>query len=477
MSLATRLTLFTLAALTAVLAGFSCVLFLMARAHLHAEADARLGATLDTLATAVDLEEDNVEWEPPDQGLPIGRDQGDGQVRWAVLAPNSRPIDLSPNSHGFGFPPPGALPATVGPRDVGDWRVARRTLAAAKPKRKPMKKGEYASLDLVAGLPLGPTRASLDRLALALAGLSGTVWLVCAAGARLLCRRALAPLTRMADAASSVTAETLAARLPDPATGDELSRLCGAFNGVLGRLEDAFDRQRRFTAEASHQMRTPLTAMLGQVEVALRRGRQPEEYRRVMGVVREEASRLRQVVEAMLLLARGGGSEGAPPPERIDLAGWLPEQVARWSGHARAADLTVEPPEGHLAVEAHRALLAQLLDNLIENALKYGDAGTPVRVCAKAEGPVALISVEDAGWGLPAEDLPRLFDPFFRSEQARRSGRPGAGLGLAVVRRIAEALGGRVDVRSEPGRGTCFTLRLPAAARQRPCPAGGVRIS
>lgn len=459
MSLATRLTRFTLAALALVLAGFSCALYLMARAQLHAEADARLESALDTLATAADVEEDNVEWEPPDQGLPVGRDSGDSQVRWAVLAPDGRAVARSPNSQ-RDFPPPGA-----DAHSAGGWRLARRTLAAAKPKRKPLKKGEYASLDLVVGLPLSPTHASLRRLALALAGLSAVVWLAGAAGARLLCRRALAPLTRMADVASGVTAETLTARLPDPATGDELARLCAAFNGVLGRLEGAFERQRRFTAEASHQMRTPLTAMLGQVEVALRRDRSPEEYRRVMGVVREEASRLRQVVEAMLFLARG--VEEDPPRERIDLAAWLPEQAARWSAHARAADLSAEPPAEPLAVQAHPALLAQLLDNLVENALKYGDPGTPVAVRAWAEGPDVLFSVEDHGWGLSARDLPHVFEPFFRSEEARRSGRPGTGLGLAVVRRIAEALGGSVTVRSAPGQGTCFTLRLPAAPPSR----------
>jgi len=454
MSLAARLTVSALAALAAVLLGFSAVLYGLTRQHLYAEADARVAAALETLAAAaIDVGEHDVEWDPPD-GFALGPDAG--PVRWAVYDPAGGLVAAS-------SPPPGDWSGlAAGVRDAGPWRVGTRRVGPTGTPRPTGKRDHHAALLLAAGVDVTDARADLGRLGLTLAGLSVAAWAVSGGLTIWLCRRALAPLRRMAVAAEGVTAETLDARLPTPGTGDDLARLGAAFNGVLDRLAEAFARQRGFAAEASHQLRTPLATLLGQVEVACRRDREPDEYRRVLHTVRAEAERLRQVVEALLFLARPDAD--APPAERLDLADWLPRQAERWAGHPRAGDLRVEiEPAGPLVVAASPALLGQALDALVENALKYGDPGTPVVVAAGREDGGVALRVTDAGWGIPAADFARLFEPFFRSDAARQSGRPGVGLGLAVAHRIAVVLGGTLVARSEPGVGSRFTLRLPAA--------------
>src|SRR5207248_10102086 len=152
---------------------------------------------------------------------------------------------------------------------------------------------------------------------------------------RALCRRALAPVTRMAGAARIMSAADLDQRLPAPGSRDELEDLRRAFNGLLGRLQEAFERQRRFTGDASHQLRTPLTVMLGQIEVALRRDRPAGEYRDALHVAHGQAVRLRQIVEMLLFLARADAEARLRHLERVELAGWLAGHLEQCSAHAR----------------------------------------------------------------------------------------------------------------------------------------------
>jgi heavy metal sensor kinase len=327
-------------------------------------------------------------------------------------------------------------------------------------------------LVLRAGVSLAPLHATLRRLAVTLATLSGGLWLAAALAGRWVCRRALAPVTRMAQAARAMGAAELDRRLPSPGAGDELDDLRRAFNGLLDRLQEAFERQRRFTGDASHQLRTPLTSMLGQVEVALRRDRPAEEYHQTLGLVHGQAVHLRGIVEALLFLARPDAEADLARLEGVDLAAWLPEQLRRRADQARAADLRLGPsPGGPLRVRVQPLLLDQLLENLLDNALKYSEPGTPVTVFLRREPGVIALAVKDAGPGIAAEDLPHVFEPFYRTGEARRRGRAGVGLGLAMVRRIAAAFGGTVVAESEPGRGSRFTVRLPDVEGPGPDPS------
>ena len=298
-----------------------------------------------------------------------------------------------------------------------------------------------------------------------LAGVSTGIWLLAAVVGRWLVRRALRPVSRMAEAAGSMTAADRDHRLPIPGTGDELDALAGSFNGLLGRLHEEVERQKRFTGDASHQLRTPLTALLGQVEVALRRDRPAEDYRRTLADVHEEAIQLRQIVESLLFLARAESEAGRPELHPMELAPFVCAHLRDWSGHGRAGDLRVDLASGggHARVCAHPPLLGQLLDNLLDNAAKYSPPGTPIEVRAWRAGDHVALAVRDRGIGLSPEDQAHLFEPFYRSAEARRRGQPGVGLGLAVARRIASAFGGTIEVQGKPGSGSTFTLRLPLA--------------
>jgi signal transduction histidine kinase len=326
---------------------------------------------------------------------------------------------------------------------------------------------------LTVGLSLAPARATLGRLGWTLAGLSLLLWVASALAGRWLVRRGLAPMARMASAARAMKATDLHQRLPAPGTGDELADLQQAFNDLLSRLQDAFERQRRFTGDASHQLRTPLAVLLGQIEVALRRDRPAEEYRQVLSLAHAQGLQLRRIVEALLFLARADAESPLEALEVVDLAAWLPGHLAGWAGHPRAADLRPRvAADAPLPVRVQPLLLGQLLDNLLDNAFKYSEPGTPVVVTASRDGDQIALAVEDAGPGIDAADLPHVVEPFYRSARARLAGRGGTGLGLAVAQRIASVFGGRIEAAAEPGRGSRFTVLLPAQpARSQPLAA------
>ena len=481
MSLTARVSAFLLAALAVVLAGFSGGLYLLARTYLYRQVDERLEAALDTLAAAAEIQDDHVEWEPDQRLLPVGRDPAEGQVRWTVRDDRGRLVDRSANLRPGELPAAGPAPAGTQTGDVLDgagqeWRGLQRRVAPARPKPRALASGErrqgaaatpprHALLVMTAAASLRGTQGTLNRLALALGGLSAGLLLLAALLARRLCRRALRPVTHMAQAARSMSAADLRTRLPTAGTGDELEDLGRAFNELLGRVEEAFERQRRFTDDASHQLRTPLTGMLGQLEVALRRERPAGDYREALAAAHSQAERLRRIVEALLFLARADAEARLPDLERVDLGAWLTEHLRGWDGHPRRPDIRVDLPPGQPCwVRVQPALLGQLLDNLLDNACKYSAAGAPVTVrVGEAPGAVTL-AVEDAGCGIAPEALPHVFEPFYRSAEARRLGQAGVGLGLAVAQRIAVALGGTLAVESEPGKGSRFALRLPACA-------------
>jgi signal transduction histidine kinase len=265
----------------------------------------------------------------------------------------------------------------------------------------------------------------------------------------------------MAATARMMGVADLDQRLPSAGMGDELGDLSRAFNGLLDRLQESFERQRRFAAEAAHQLRSPLAALLAEVEVALRRGRRPEEYEEVLAWVRRHALRLRHVIDMLLFLARAD-AEAKLSLDPIDLSGWLGEHLRSWSRHGRAADLRVEcVARGPLWVGAQAPLLGQLVDNLLENACKYSRSGTPIALRLWGGADAVFLAVDDAGFGIAPEDLPHIFRPFYRSARAGCQGTDGTGLGLAVASRIAAAFGGSLGVESVSGRGSRFTLRLP----------------
>ena len=275
-------------------------------------------------------------------------------------------------------------------------------------------------------------------------------------------RRALAPLTLMAESARTMPFDDC--RLPSPGTRDELEDFARSFNGLLDRLHLALERQKQFTGQASHQLRTPLAGLIAAIDVARRRPRTVQEHERVLDGLHDDAIRLWRVVEALLFLARAEAEAGLPDMERLDLAAWAADHMGVWNGHARAADLRFERRDcDPLWTRAHPPLLAQLLDNLIENACKYSEPGTPIVISVWSEPNAVALAVEDRGCGIPPEDLTRVFEPFYRAESARQLGHAGVGLGLAVAQRIAVTHGGTITAENVPDGGCRFVVRLHEA--------------
>jgi signal transduction histidine kinase len=304
----------------------------------------------------------------------------------------------------------------------------------------------------------------LANLAAFLVAVSAGSLLLASIFCRRLSRRALAPLTRMVASARGLDAVDPGWYLEEPGTGDELDELGRAFNELLARLQIAYHRQRRFSDDASHQLRTPLTVLTGQMEVALRQERSAEEYRRVLRAALARGVQLRQIVEALLFLGRADADVALPDLEPLELSRWIDEHLSERRSASGLDQIVHQAGEGGpLWVRVHSGLLAQLIDNLIDNACKYGRPGSLVRVESGREGDFALLIVEDTGQGIAEEDLPRVFEPFFRSKRVRRQGIPGVGLGLSIVERIAVAFGGAVTVTSKVDSGSRFEVRLPVA--------------
>ena len=479
MSLVTRVSVAFLVALALALGGFSACLYYLAGLRLRLALDQELEATLDRFPDRPEGESGRVTWAiydeagrriegTPGAGRPMvldGRDlgplavdvattiEGPDGLRWRVLA---RPIGGGRRRRG----PPEARGEEHRPGPP-----ARDERKGAGPGR------ERPSRVLAAWASLEPVEAEIRSLAAILPLISLGLWALAAAIGRHFGRRALAPLTLMAESARTMPFDDC--RLPSPGTRDELEDFARSFNGLLDRLHVALERQRQFTGQASHQLRTPLAALIAAIEVARRRPRTVEEHERVLDRLHDDAVRLWRVVEALLFLARADAEAGLPDLERLDLAAWAADHLRAWSGHERAADLRFEGRDGDpLWTRAHRPLLGQLLDNLLENACKYSEPGTPIIVRTWCEPDAVALAVEDRGCGIPAEDLPRVFEPFYRAESARRLGRAGVGLGLAVARRIAATHGGTITAESEPGRGSRFVVRLPRLAGAGRCPGG-----
>jgi heavy metal sensor kinase len=292
-----------------------------------------------------------------------------------------------------------------------------------------------------------------------------------------LAERSLAPIAAMSERARTITATNLDARLPVANDRDELGELALVFNELLDRLERAFSeleraysQMRQFIADASHELRTPLAAVRGEVQVALKRPREGEEYRESLGVIHEEAIHMSRIVEDLFTLARADAGER--PLDRLPF--YLDELVAECCRTLRplaaehGVDLAVEPGAGEVEIEGDEGLIRRAVLNLIDNAVKYTEAEGCVRVIVSRDGDLVHVDVADTGIGIAPADQERIFDRFYRVDRARVRSEGGAGLGLSIVRWAVEAHGGEVAVRSEPGRGTTFSLLLPVA--QAPIP-------
>lgn len=482
MSLTNRLSLYFLVALAVVLIGFSLTLYVLVRQHLYAQLDERLDAAMKALVAAVEVHPDDVQWEPLERRITLGEDAAADQPRWALhdlsgeLKDRSLNLSTDSNSsdgdlHGWyvlsrRMRAGNFTAEAISGQETPQWyhELAESSLAATATEGVPDDRTFLSDgLILTAAVSEAPVTAMLRWLAMVLIAVSVLTWTTAALVGRWLCRRALGPISHMAKSARLIRTGSESSRMLDvPATNDELEHLGKAFNELLAGLRESLERQRRFTGDASHQLRTPLTAMLASVEVALRHERSPTEYQRVLETVSRRGGQLKQIIESLLFLARADGATSLGDAEQINLNTWCETWLAGWSDHARAGDFEFRAAADAAIATTHPGLLGQILDNLLDNACNYSEPGTPIAIEIQRTAGNVCIEVRDTGCGIAKDQQVAIFEPFYRATEVRWQGKQGVGLGLAVVEKLAAILRAKVEVTSEPGHGSSFRVQLAA---------------
>lgn len=438
-----RLTLWYTVILAAIVAALFTGVYLVVKASLVGELDQQAESEFLAIARGLEEERDElaeIETEMP--GLVIQVRRGESVL---LETPTFKSSGL----------------ASVGPDAALPWRTVR----TASGDRFRVRSGRAGSeFFLTVGVSEEPVRRALRTLLLILVLALPAGLVLAAFGGSVMAGRLLRPVAVMAGQAGKISAENLSSRLPVEDPRDEFGQMAGVINGMLARLEEAFERLRRFTADASHELRTPLTAIRSVGEVALREDLDAADYRDRIGSMLEEVDRLSRLVDSLLTLTRVDAGAAALKSQEIDaacLAGRVAEDL-RALAEEKGQALTVAA-SGSAPVRADEATLTLGLVNLLDNAIKYTPAAGAITVGVRTSDSEVLIEVTDNGPGLSPEQAARVFDRFYRGDPSR-SGQAGAGLGLSIAKWAVEINGGRVELESREGQGSTFRLILPRAS-------------
>ncbi len=307
---------------------------------------------------------------------------------------------------------------------------------------------------------------TLNRLLLVLLVSMPLALAVSLAGGWFLAGRALRPVDAITLAAQRIAAGDLTQRLSVPASADEIGRLAATFNNMIARLETSFRQIRQFSSDASHELRTPLTVMKGETELALRRPREAGDYTVVLESNLEEIDRMTRIVDELLFLSRADMGEVKMERLPVKLEALLEDihRQASLLGQERGIQVVlglVTPA----TVSGDELRLRELFLNLVDNAVKYSRPGGAVDMTLATVSGRARISITDHGIGISPEEQSKIFDRFYRTDNARAHTKKGTGLGLAICAWIVESHHGQIDVQSEVGKGSTFTVTLPLAPR------------
>lgn len=290
-------------------------------------------------------------------------------------------------------------------------------------------------------------------------------------GSRAVANVGLRPVQNLASRVEGINERTLGTRVPHGTLPDELVPLATKTNEMLRRLEDAFQREKRFTSDAAHEIRTPLSALITTLEVALRKNRSPQEYKDMMTGCLSSARHLKQLTQALLFLAALDAGKVRSQSQSVDIKKLLDETVGIYKEKAKKKSLLMATNASVREATLEPELLAPILSNLISNAIEYSRAGDSVSISAyRRDSDKALcIEVADTGPGIAKRDIEKVFYRFYRGPEEVKNSASHAGLGLAIAAKAAEAMGGRIEAESEPGKGSTFRLvivprRPPAAA-------------
>jgi two-component system, OmpR family, sensor kinase len=312
---------------------------------------------------------------------------------------------------------------------------------------------------ILVGRSIARQLAELRSTALMLTATGAGILLLGLVGGWWLASRAIRPIEDISATAAKISGGDLAQRINVSETESELGRLASVLNSTFARLDAAFSQQRQFASDAAHELRTPVSVMLTQTQTALHRERSAAEYRETVEACQRAAQRMRRLIESLLELAKLDAGQQSMKRARFDLAQTARDCVALIEPLATARQVKIACDLPPLECVGDSERLGQVITNLLTNAITYNKENGEVRVEGESKDGIAILRVSDTGVGISAEDLPRVFDRFYRVDSSRTSG--NTGLGLAISKAIVEAHGGQIEVASEPEKGTVFTVRLP----------------
>jgi two-component system heavy metal sensor histidine kinase CusS len=316
---------------------------------------------------------------------------------------------------------------------------------------------------ILVAAPLEGTLVTLRHVRELLLWAAPGVLLIASLGGYWISRRALAPVDNITRAAQTIGIENLSHRLEVPPAGDELQRLSETWNSMLERLEGAVKRLSQFTADASHELRTPITLIRATAELTLRRERSAETYREALRHIVDESDRTTRLIEDLLLLARADAGLPGLPLDRMELTPLVRDvcEQGQILAQERQLEISAEMPEQPVYVEANDPALRRLLLLLVDNAVKYTPAGGHITVSVALDSSGPTLTVRDTGIGIPDAALPHVFERFYRVDESRNRDAGGAGLGLSIAQWIAERHHARLEAESVVGQGSAFRVRFP----------------
>jgi heavy metal sensor kinase len=375
-------------------------------------------------------------WDYDRQTVKTSRSQHD--------IPETGPRPVSPL---MGLGPPNPEPPTI--RQRGEFREAYVN--------------GPAGTRLLVGRSIGPDRAELRRTAWLLVAAGAAVLVIGLAGGWVISLGVVRPIRSITRAAQEISASNLSRRIDASEMPSELGTLATVLNDTFTRLDSAFQQQVRFTADASHELRTPLSVIHTHAQLALSRERSAEEYRRTIATCLRASSRMKGLVDSLLLLA--GADAGRLSIERhlFNLQNVIEECITMVTPLANEKGITIDADLRSVEILADPARISQVAINLMSNAIRYNREKGSVSVKIRVEGADVLLVVADTGVGIPVQHLPHLFERFYRVDVARSRDAGGSGLGLAICKSIIDAHGGTITVESTPDQGSTFTVRLPEA--------------
>jgi heavy metal sensor kinase len=326
----------------------------------------------------------------------------------------------------------------------------------------PVLMGGRIPLLVQAGTSLEGVEAALQRAGWILLILTPSVFLLALVGNWLVIGRALHRVDDLTQTALQIQSTNLQRRIEHNGADDEIGRLAQAFDQMIARLDRSFQQVRQFSADASHELKTPLTAIRGEAEVALMGELQAEDSRRSLRSILESAERMSEVVDSLLLLARADAGQALIRREPVDLGSLTLQVVEDLEPLAGRQGVSLVVGDiDDVTVAGDPLWLQQAVCNLVSNGIKYTPAGGSVTVELKQEEGQAALVVRDTGIGIAEEHLPQIFDRFYRIDHGRARTAGGAGLGLSITRWVVEAHGGQIRVESTPGQGSVFRILLP----------------